>query len=175
MDTSYELKKFSADVVYFCAKCGKLPDGSLVWWKGPGNLICPKCSSQVTVTSTIPVVKNSTKEDAKMNAQEFEKAFDFIYDKCHETLIERAKRYATDDDRLRNFYNVSKEQQLPAHRIPTLFSAKQREAFNEAIKGDIFAFNISMWEEWIIDQINYLILTYAILLNEGGRNPNGHS
>ena len=108
-----------------------------------------------------------------MNANEFESAFDFIYDKCHQTLIERAFRYANDNDRLRNFYNVSKEQQLPVHRIPTLFSAKQREAFNEALKGNIFGFNIDMWEEWIIDQINYLILTYAILLNESGRKPSG--
>jgi hypothetical protein len=106
-----------------------------------------------------------------MNSTDFEIVFVAIISKCRETLIERANRYAYDTDRLRNFYNVAQEQNLPVQRIPTIFSAKQREAFNEALKGDIFGVNISMWEEWIVDQINYLILTYAILLNEGGRIP----
>lgn len=106
-----------------------------------------------------------------MNAVEFETTFNAIFDKCHETLIERAKRYANDSNRLRNFYNVAEEQGISVERIPTIFSAKQREAFNSALKGNIFDFDIAMWEEWIVDQINYLILTYAILLNEGGRVP----
>ena len=69
-----------------------------------------------------------------MDNKEFENTFNFIENKCREILIERAKRYATDSNRLRNFYNVAREQSLPVQRIPSLFSAKQREAFLEAIK-----------------------------------------
>jgi hypothetical protein len=140
-----------------------------------GNVIHDKCGGVIKlpnwITDEIPVVKNLPKETTTMNNTEFEKAFEFIQDKCYQTLIERAKRYATDADRLRNFYNVSKEQDIPVQRIPNLFSAKQREAYSEALKGDIFAHSIELWEEWIVDQINYMILTYAILLNEGGRKP----
>jgi len=170
MATSFESEKyFPDDINYRCVNCGILRPGTIINWTEQG-LKCTKCGAEVSI---IPVVKNLPKEPTTMNNTEFEKSFEFITGKCREILVERAKRYATDADRLRNFYNVSKEQDIPVQRIPNLFSAKQREAYNEALKGDIFAHSIEMWEEWIVDQINYMILTYAILLNEGGRIPKG--
>lgn len=103
-----------------------------------------------------------------MDNKQFEAVFHYITGKCQSILLERATRYAYDSNRLRNFYNVAKEQDLPVHRVPTLFSAKQREAFNEALKSKVQmgGFQLEMWEEWIVDQINYLILTYAIIKEE---------
>lgn len=100
-----------------------------------------------------------------MNQEEFEKVFHYITGKCQHILVDRAKRYANNDDRLRNFTNVSQELGLTRKRIPTIFSAKQREAFMSALKTD-GEFSMEIWEEWIVDQINYLILTFAIMKEE---------
>jgi len=177
MGISLGLRKYSPKT---CC-CPQFPGEPMFGRKDKqGNFIHDKCGGILTlpdwITKQIPVSKNMTQgTEGKMNVKEFTKAFDYIIGKCTDTLINRAKRYANDDDRLRNFYNVAKEQNIPVHRIPNLFSAKQREAYNAALMSDIFngGFTIDMWEEWIVDQINYLILTYAILLNESGRRPNG--
>jgi hypothetical protein len=132
----------------------------------PYGRLCNICK---LVIDENPTVKNlQQQKESTMTNQEFEKAFHHITGKCQSILLERARRYAYDDDRLRNFRNVAKEQDLPMHRIPTIFSSKQREAFNEALKSHAIlgGFTLEMWEEWIVDQINYLILTYAILLED---------
>jgi len=120
------------------------------------------------------IVKNLQQEkEPTMDNKQFEAVYHYITGKCQSILLERAVRYAYDSNRLRNFYNVAKEQDLPVHRIPTLFSAKQREAFTEALKSKVpmGGFQLDMWEEWIVDQINYLILTYAILKEESKNAP----
>lgn len=132
----------------------------------PFGKLCVLCN---LIINENPIVKNLQQEmEEPMDSKQFEAVFHYITGKCQSILLERAHRYAYDSNRLRNFYNVAKEQDLPVHRIPTLFSAKQREAFTEALKFNVLmgGFQLDMWEEWIVDQINYLILTYAILKEE---------
>ena len=165
MDTSSELKKSS--VKEYCPRCIPISLGFRRVKLTAFGHACYYCGRILTSSDKIPVMKNSSQENGGlMNQKEFEKIFSIIVGKCENILIERAKRYASDDNRLRNFYNVAKEQHLPVARIPTLFSAKQREAFNEALQDNVSCFTLDIWEEWVVDQINYLILTYAIVKQE---------
>lgn len=132
-----------------------------------GNL-CEVCNLLIEYD---PAVKNlQQQQEATMDNKQFEAIFHYITGKCKSILIDRAPRYADDHNRLRNFTNVSQEQHIMRRRIPNILSAKQREAYNTALI-DEKELPLDMWEEWIVDQINYLILTYAIIKEESKNAP----
>lgn len=98
-----------------------------------------------------------------MDQKSFNEVFKQLIKKCESTLVNRAQSYSTSNDRMRNFKHTGWELDIPSHRMPWVLSSKQREALNEALKSPLDSSKWPLYQEWIIDQINYLILTYAMI------------
>jgi hypothetical protein len=104
-----------------------------------------------------------------MNTQEFNAMFEQTVDRCRSVLCHKADEYAEDDDRLHNFNIASILQgNTPIESLGGMM-VKHTVSVYDLIRRTGRGAEISeaMWNEKIIDHINYLILLRAAVVAEG--------
>lgn len=98
-----------------------------------------------------------------MNSQEFNVLFEQTVEMCRSTLCAKADEYAEDDDRLHNF-NIAAILQgnTPIEALGGMM-VKHTVSIYDLIRRTGKGAEISdvMWDEKIMDSINYLILLRA--------------
>ena len=97
-----------------------------------------------------------------MNATDFEKIFERLVSMSREVLVEKAKQYANDDDRLHNFNKTAAFEGCTPEMIAWKFNLKHLASISDMVAKDEF-FPPEVWDEKIGDAINYLILLRAIV------------
>ena len=105
-----------------------------------------------------------------MTTQEFNALFEQTVEMCRETLCAKADEYAEVDDRLHNFrvaaavMGCDVKQALAGmmskHTV-SVYDLIRREAKGQAV-------SVELWNEKIIDHINYLILLRAAVAEQRG-------
>lgn len=99
-----------------------------------------------------------------MTHEEFYVVFNEQIKKCEDVLIAKGKEYAANDDRLFNFKQVAKLNQVDAMEALWGMCSKQIVSIADFIKtNSIYPRPLEVWDEKITDVINYLILLRAIL------------
>ena len=97
-----------------------------------------------------------------MNTEQFNSIVADTLSKCQDTLCKKAKEYAT-ADRLHNF-NIAAglENTTPIGALAGMM-AKHTVSVYDMCRGDTdgFSYPQELWDEKIIDNINYLILLRA--------------
>lgn len=101
-----------------------------------------------------------------MNAEEFEKLFEEVVDQCRQTLIVKAKEYATDNDRLHNFKIGSIVTGGTPAQTLWGFATKHIVSIRDMIRSDKY-YSEEVWNEKIGDALNYLILLRALVSEDG--------
>jgi hypothetical protein len=99
-----------------------------------------------------------------MDADNFEHIFDEQIDMCRDTLVVKAKEYAT-EDRLHNFKVAAELEGCTVRQAVAGMLAKHTiSIFDMCQSGNVFP--MAVWEEKITDHINYLILLKAVVNEE---------
>ena len=98
-----------------------------------------------------------------MNADEFEKVFERQVDQSREVLVEKARQYANDNDRLHNFKKVAAFEGCTPEQIAWKFNMKHLASISDMVDKADTSFPPEVWDEKIGDAINYLILIRAIV------------
>lgn len=105
-----------------------------------------------------------------MENSQFESIFNEVFAACRATLVDRATQYASDDDRLHNFRQAGELMRVCAQQALNGMRIKHEVALNDFIhnweKHDVEG-SPEQWKEKIIDDINYLILLYALNVEDG--------
>lgn len=98
-----------------------------------------------------------------MNHDMFVRVFNQQVEMCEQVLISKAREYANDEDRLRNFAQAS---QLKGETVPQALigmMAKHTVSIYEMVHAPVGTFDMTVWSEKITDHINYLILLRAAI------------
>ena len=82
-----------------------------------------------------------------------------------DTLMQKAKEYATDGDRLHNFKVAADVQGISPTAALAGMMAKHTVSVYDMI-GTSEVYPMELWEEKIKDSINYLFLLWALLHEE---------
>ena len=100
-----------------------------------------------------------------MNTSEFNAMFESTVQMCRETLCAKADEYAEDDDRLHNFHQAAHLQGGTAVSALGGMMSKHTVSVYDLIRraGKGAYISEAMWDEKIIDHINYLILLRGIV------------
>src|SRR5574343_2116418 len=99
-----------------------------------------------------------------MTNEEFDIVLDKVIQSIKSTLGNKAKEYSFNSDRLSNFKDAARiSNQTPLQALDG-FMLKHRVAFEDYIKCDAGNIEVPLgwWQEKIFDQINYLILAWAL-------------
>lgn len=100
-----------------------------------------------------------------MTGLDFESVLDRRISLIRNTLLQKAKEYATRDDRLNNFRRLAEMQRVSMARAAWGLVGKQIVSVQDMIEsGDTFS--REEWDEKIGDVINYMILIEAIVAEE---------
>jgi len=104
-----------------------------------------------------------------MNKDTFDDVVDEVYDKCVNILSAKGLIYASDDDRFENFNTTAKDQEILPEEALRGMLGKHVTAVNKYITKLSQGENTSkeLWEASIFDCINYYLLLYGMLRNEG--------
>jgi hypothetical protein len=103
-----------------------------------------------------------------MTTQEFNALFEQTVEMCRETLCHKAAHYTEDNDRLHNFAAARNLQGntllqaiagMMAKHTVSVYDLIRKIANGESVSRD-------MWEEKIVDNINYLIILWAAINHE---------
>jgi len=100
-----------------------------------------------------------------LTVDEFDKIVEDTFDIIRKVLIVKAREYASSDDRLYNFKQAADLQRCtPAEALGGML-AKHIVSVYDLIHGALGQrpVDISVWDEKIIDSINYLILLRAMM------------
>lgn len=81
---------------------------------------------------------------------------------CEDTLIDKAREYAPGEDRLHNFKVAAQLQGIePKKALAGMMAKHTISVYDMCLSDQIFP--NSVWDEKIIDHINYLFLLSAIM------------
>ena len=97
-----------------------------------------------------------------MTNKAFTRYLEEMQNKTVETLKNKAKEYATCDDRLHNFRVAAKLQDITEKQALGGMMAKHIVSVYDMI-GSLDVFPRDLWEEKIKDSINYLFLLWAMV------------
>ena len=100
-----------------------------------------------------------------MTSEVFNQHMQHMQDVSVETLLNKAKEYATDGDRLHNFKVAADVQGISPTAALAGMMAKQTVSVYDMI-GTGQVYPLELWEEKIKDSINYLFLLWALLNEE---------
>lgn len=99
-----------------------------------------------------------------MTSEVFNKHLQHMQEVTVDTLMDKAKEYATNGDRLHNFKVAAAVQGISSNAALAGMMAKHTVSVYDMIgTGEVYP--MALWEEKIKDSINYLFLLWA-LLNE---------
>lgn len=97
-----------------------------------------------------------------MKADFFQQIFDYQIDRVASVLVNKAREYADDVDRLANFKRAAELQNTTPIKALGGMMAKHTISVYDMIDSDK-TYGIELWDEKITDHINYLILLRAAL------------
>jgi hypothetical protein len=100
-----------------------------------------------------------------VDADQFEKVFELQVAMCRTILVEKAREYADDTDRLRNFKIAAGLLETTPRAAVAGMLAKHIVSLYDLMLADICADTIK-WDEKITDAMNYLILLRACTVEE---------
>ena len=100
-----------------------------------------------------------------MDVQEFEMIFDQQVDICRKILIDKAKEYADDADRLHNFKVAAALGSITEREALAGMMRKHTVSIYDMTRSPEL-YSLEMWNEKITDHINYLILLKAVVAEE---------
>lgn len=95
-----------------------------------------------------------------MKAEEFNEIIEIQIEKCRDVLIKKAKEYAT-GDRLHNFKVAADLQGISPITALAGMMAKHTVSIYDMADGQ--SYPMSLWDEKITDNINYLLLLAALI------------
>lgn len=104
-----------------------------------------------------------------MNSELFKEIFDEQVAACRNTLVEKAKEYAT-EDRLHNFRVAAMLQSTTPRDALCGMMSKHIVSVFDLARADNFA-SMDVWDEKIGDAINYLFLLKAVVIEEYYLSP----
>ena len=100
-----------------------------------------------------------------MKSEVFNQHLQHIQEVTVDTLMNKAKEYATDDDKLHNFKVAAAVQGISPTAALAGMMAKHTVSVYDMI-GTGETYPAALWEEKIKDSINYLFLLWALLHEE---------
>lgn len=100
-----------------------------------------------------------------MEQEVFNQHLQYMQQVTVETLIQKAKEYAVDGDRLHNFKVAAAVQGISPMAALAGMMAKHTVSVYDMI-GTGETYPMELWEEKIKDNINYLFLLWALLQEE---------
>lgn len=104
-----------------------------------------------------------------MDAKEFNKIVEKRIDKIRSVLIEKAKEYASDQDRLHNFKVAARISGETPEKALDGMMLKQYVSYRDIIeKVGHKGLSLAIIDEKITDMINYLILFEALIMERVG-------
>lgn len=99
-----------------------------------------------------------------MDSEQFEKIFDETVGRSHAVLVEKAKEYAK-GDRLHNFKKAAAlKGETPREALMGMMVKHTVSIYDMGCSTDVFT--LAQWDEKLGDELNYLILLRAILIEE---------
>jgi len=105
-----------------------------------------------------------------MTTEEFLKMFDDMVERCRNLLCTKDQEYKRDDDKLWNFKRASKFERCSPEKalrgMMTKHVVNIYDYVDDLEKG--VEHTIEQWDEKIMDNINYLILHRALLVERKG-------
>lgn len=100
-----------------------------------------------------------------MTSAEFKKIFDETVARSGAVLIGKAVEYASTKDRLHNFKQAGVlEQTNPIQALGGMMAKHTISVYDMIESGQVYT--PELWDEKIIDHINYLILLRALVIEE---------
>ncbi len=100
-----------------------------------------------------------------MTSEVFNQHLQHMQEVTVDTLMNKAKEYATDGDRLHNFKVASAVQGVsPTAALAGMMAKHTVSVYDMIGTGDVYP--MDLWEEKIKDSINYLFLLWALLHEE---------
>ena len=103
-----------------------------------------------------------------MKAEEFEEVIERQFYICKNILIQKAKEYAADEDRLHNFKNAGGMMSCdPKAALAGMMAKHTISVYDMCRSGKDYP--IDLWEEKITDHINYLLLLRALVVEDTNR------
>jgi hypothetical protein len=100
-----------------------------------------------------------------MKKVEFETIFNEQMRRCNEILIEKARQYADDTNRLHNFDTAAALRGVSRREALAGMMAKHTVSIYDMCQSSE-VFPSAVWEEKITDHMNYLILLMAIVTED---------
>lgn len=97
-----------------------------------------------------------------MNSNDFENVVERQIDSCKNILLNKAKEYAMDNDRLHNFKNAAGMMGCDPKEALAGMMAKHTISIYDMCR-DNEPHSMELWDEKITDHINYLLLLKAIV------------
>lgn len=97
-----------------------------------------------------------------MKTKDFEEVFEIVVDQSRSVLVNKAKEYATDGDRMHNFKIAAAIQGCSPKCALGGMMVKHTVSLYDMMNSNQ-RYSKEMWEEKIGDHINYLILLRALL------------
>lgn len=96
-----------------------------------------------------------------MTTPDFNRIITAMLDHCTDTLIDKAKEYAT-DDRLHNFKQAAHLQKVtPVQALGGMMAKHTISVYDMIATGETYP--LELWDEKIGDSINYLLLLRAMV------------
>lgn len=95
-----------------------------------------------------------------MDAETFNQIFDELTGQMRHVLVEKAKEYADDTDRLHNFQIGASFVQGTPEQALWGFLVKHLVSISDMVKSGKY-YHASVWDEKIGDALNYLVLLRA--------------
>lgn len=100
-----------------------------------------------------------------MKSEVFNQHLQYMQSVTVDTLMQKAKEYATDGDRLHNFKVAAAVQGVTPMQALAGMMAKHTVSVYDMV-GTGESYPLSLWEEKIKDSINYLFLLWAMVQEE---------
>ena len=97
-----------------------------------------------------------------MTSEVFNQHLQHMQEVTVNTLMNKAKEYATDGDRLHNFKVAASVQGIsPTAALAGMMAKHTVSVYDMIGTGDVYP--LELWEEKIKDSINYLFLLWALV------------
>jgi|GEM_PF-1541198 hypothetical protein len=100
-----------------------------------------------------------------MTHDDFEFLVHFRFEKCKETLLKKAREYATEDERLANFKRGASLLNTSSAKIAMGYGLKHLISVIDMVEGRLPATE-EMFDEKFGDALNYLVLLEACLKDQ---------
>lgn len=100
-----------------------------------------------------------------MNQEEFEEVFELVVEQSRSVLLNKAREYASDEDRLHNFKKTAAFLGGTPEQALMGFMTKHLVSISDMV-GSNKNYSRAQWDEKIGDSINYLILLRALVIEE---------